>query len=129
MRNKLMVMLVLGCMCFLTAPASHAQAAASKDSQTVTDQDVKLLRQDIQSRKKQLIAANLTLTDSEATKFWPVYDQSRRGDEHPRRSEISPLIKEYLRPRLRLADRLPCAGIFCSTVSPLSGRGSRATAH
>jgi hypothetical protein len=27
-----------------------------------------------------LIAANLTLTDSEATKFWPVYDQySNRG--------------------------------------------------
>jgi hypothetical protein len=94
MRNKLMVMLVLGCMCFLTAPASHAQAAASKDSQTVTDQDVKLLRQDIQSRKKQLIAANLTLTDSEATKFWPVYDQfgaemNTLGDQK------LALIKEY----------------------------------
>jgi hypothetical protein len=34
-----------------------------------------LLRQDLRSKKKQLIAANLTLTDAEATKFWPVYDQ------------------------------------------------------
>ena len=25
--------------------------------------------------RKQLVAANLKLTDSEATKFWPVYDQ------------------------------------------------------
>jgi hypothetical protein len=75
MRNKMMVVLILGCMCFLAAPAAHAQAAASKDSQTVSEQDVKLLRQDLRSQKKQLIAANLTLTDAESTKFWPVYDQ------------------------------------------------------
>lgn len=41
----------------------------------MTDHDIQLLRQDIRSQKKQLIAANLTLTDAEATKFWPVYDQ------------------------------------------------------
>ena len=75
MTNKMMVALVLGCMCFLTVPAAHAQAAASNDSQTVSEQDVKLLRQDLRSQKKQLIAANLTLTDAESTKFWPVYDQ------------------------------------------------------
>ena len=44
-------------------------------SQTITDQDIQLLRQDIRSKKKQLIAANLNLTTDEATKFWPVYDQ------------------------------------------------------
>jgi hypothetical protein len=33
------------------------------------------LRKDISSGKKQIIAANLTLTDAEATKFWPLYDQ------------------------------------------------------
>jgi len=94
MKNKLMVALVLGCICFLTAPASHAQAAASKDTQTVSEQDVKLLRQDIRSQKKQLIAANLTLTDAESTKFWPVYDQfsaemTTIGDQK------LALIKEY----------------------------------
>ena len=41
----------------------------------MTDHDMQLLRQDIRSQKKQLIAANLTLTEAEATKFWPVYDQ------------------------------------------------------
>ena len=94
MKNKLMVVLVLGCMSFLAAPALRAQAAASKDSQTVTDQDVKLLRQDLRSQKKQLIAANLTLTDAESTKFWPVYDQfstemTALGDQK------YALIKEY----------------------------------
>ena len=94
MRNKIMVVLVLGCLCFLAAPAAHAQAAASKDTQTVSDQDVNLLRQDLRSKKKQLIAANLTLTDAESTKFWPVYDQfsaemTKLGDEK------LALIKEY----------------------------------
>jgi len=34
-----------------------------------------MLREDIRSQKKQITAANMTLTDAEATKFWPIYDQ------------------------------------------------------
>jgi hypothetical protein len=52
---------------------SLAQAAPA--AQSSTDQDVEMLRKDIRSEKKQIIAANLTLTDTEATKFWPLYDQ------------------------------------------------------
>ena len=37
--------------------------------------DVDLLRRDLRSEKKKLIALNVPLTDTEATKFWPVYDQ------------------------------------------------------
>jgi hypothetical protein len=51
---------------------AQATPAASQGS---TDQDVEMLRKDIRSQKKQIIAANLTLTDTEATKFWPLYDQ------------------------------------------------------
>jgi hypothetical protein len=54
---------------------SLGQAAPAASSQSSTDQDVDLLRKDIRSEKKQIIAANLTLSDVEATKFWPVYDQ------------------------------------------------------
>lgn len=94
MRTKMMMVFVLGCMCFLAVPAMHAQTAASKDAQTVSEQDIRLLRQDLRSQKKQLIAANLTLTDAEATKFWPVYDQfsvemTKLGDQK------YALIKEY----------------------------------
>jgi len=39
------------------------------------DQDVKLFRQDVRSLKKQIIAANLSLTDTEAEQFWPIYDR------------------------------------------------------
>lgn len=94
MKNKIIAVLVLASAWVLAVPAVHAQAAASKDSQTVTEQDIKLLRQDLRSNKKQLIAANLTLTDAEATKFWPVYDQyaaemTKIGDQK------YALIKEY----------------------------------
>ena len=76
MRKTMMVALVLASASIFALPAARAQAApATKDSQSVSEQDIQLLRQDVRSKKKQLIAANLTLTDVEATKFWPVYDQ------------------------------------------------------
>jgi hypothetical protein len=39
------------------------------------DQQMALMNRQIDSMKRQLIAANVTLTDTEATKFWPVYEQ------------------------------------------------------
>jgi hypothetical protein len=44
-------------------------------SQASPDEFVDLLRKDIRSQKKQIIAENMELSDSEAEKFWPVYDQ------------------------------------------------------
>jgi hypothetical protein len=94
MKKKLIAVVVLASASILAVPAARAQTAASKSSPTVTDQDIQLLRQDIRSEKKQLVAANLTLTDTEATKFWPVYDQysaelTKIGDQK------YALIKEY----------------------------------
>ena len=57
------------------AQNSGAQASAAQDSQGVSDQDIAMLRKDIRSQKKQLIAVNVPLTDAEAQVFWPVYDK------------------------------------------------------
>ena len=38
------------------------------------DQDIALLRQDLRAKKQQLIGRNLSLSDQEAEKFWPVYN-------------------------------------------------------
>lgn len=57
------------------APSPQTTNSGNQSSQAVSDQDIALMRQDIRSQKKQLVAANLTLTDTEATKFWPLYDQ------------------------------------------------------
>jgi len=53
------------------APSSQSSSA----SQSGIDRDIQMLRQDLRSKKKQTIATNLQLTDADATKFWPVYDQ------------------------------------------------------
>ena len=49
--------------------------AQESNPHVISSQDLDLLRKDIRSKKKQLVAANLKLTDTEATKFWPIYDQ------------------------------------------------------
>jgi hypothetical protein len=58
-------------------PQTIAQTTPPPEStpHVISNQDLDLLRKDMRSKRRQLIAANLTLTDTEATKFWPVYDQ------------------------------------------------------
>src|SRR5437879_1769225 len=78
--------MVLAGICFVYSPRVRAQAGGSSQStakgQADIDQNIELLRKDIRSGKKQLLAANLKLTDDQATKFWPVYDQYTRSEEH-----------------------------------------------
>ena len=56
---------------------TNAQTTPPQEStpHVISNQDLDLLRKDLRSKRKQLIAQNLKLTDAEATKFWPVYDQ------------------------------------------------------
>lgn len=56
---------------------ARAQSLVPQESSShsISTQDLDLLRQDLRSKRKQLITANLKLTESEAAKFWPVYDQ------------------------------------------------------
>jgi hypothetical protein len=55
-------------------PQSQATAPAQAPAadQKATAEEIELMRKDIRSMRKQLVAANLKLTDTEATKFWPV---------------------------------------------------------
>jgi Spy/CpxP family protein refolding chaperone len=48
---------------------------AGDDFQPITDEDIQMMRKDIRSQRKQIIAANMKLTDTEAERFWPVYEQ------------------------------------------------------
>jgi hypothetical protein len=71
---RLAVLASLGTACEVRAYA-QAEAQDANTKHVISDQDLDLLRKDIRSQKKQLVAANLKLTDAEATKFWPVYDR------------------------------------------------------
>lgn len=72
--SLLLVPTLLGT-CLLFSQTSSPPAVSAQKSQGTTDQDIELLRKDIRSQKKQMIAANMKLTDKEAEQFWPVYDQ------------------------------------------------------
>lgn len=65
----------LACTMGTGAQTAAPPTASDKNQHVISDQDLALLRKDLRSQKKQLIAQNLKLTDTEATKFWPIYDQ------------------------------------------------------
>ena len=58
-----------------SAKKDAVRTSASNNTQASPDDFVNLLRKDIRSQKKQIIAENMELSDAEAEKFWPVYDQ------------------------------------------------------
>lgn len=74
--KKLLALFIVGSW-LLSGTASRAQTSVQKESNAhvISDQDMDLMRKDLRSKRKQLIAANLVLTDTEAAKFWPVYDR------------------------------------------------------
>ena len=75
--RKILAILIAGS-CLFAGTIARAQTATQKENtgaHAISDQDIDLLRKDLRSQRKQLIAANLKLTDAEAAKFWPVYDQ------------------------------------------------------
>ena len=73
-RKYLLSMSMAAAVILTNISVGYGQAQATS-AQSSVDQDIALLRKDIRSDKKQIIAANLQLTDAEAPKFWPVYDQ------------------------------------------------------
>jgi hypothetical protein len=60
-----------------SAPASAPGSAnpSKVTAEQVNDANVQLMRQDIRAERKKIVAANMPLTETEATKFWPLYDR------------------------------------------------------
>ena len=63
-------------------------------SPTVTDEDIALLRQDIRAMKMQVIGENMSLSDTEAEKFWPIY-RHYADDVHEVNDAKYALLKQY----------------------------------
>src|SRR5215471_14575223 len=59
-----------------SVPSDNQSAPSDKlTAEQVNDANVELMREDIRAQRKKIIAANLPLTDTEAPKFWALYDQ------------------------------------------------------
>jgi hypothetical protein len=63
-------------------------------SPTVTDSDIALLRQDIRAMKMQVIGQNMSMSDPEAEKFWPIY-KHYADDLHEVNNSKYALLKQY----------------------------------
>jgi len=58
-----------------SAPASASANPSKVTAEQVNDANLQLMRQDIRAERKKIVAANMPLTETEATKFWPLYDR------------------------------------------------------
>jgi len=75
--NRIAAVVLMAGSWILSGAIANAQTTSSESgsAHVISDQDLTLLRKDLRSKRKQLIAANLKLTEADAAKFWPLYDQ------------------------------------------------------
>ncbi len=86
----------------MAAAGSNTQAASQGQdvtlqrifSPTVTDEDIALLRKDVRAMKMEVIGQNMSLSDTEAQKFWPVY-KHYADDLHDLHNSKYALLKQY----------------------------------
>ena len=72
---KKLILLYVGLV--LVLMSAHGNVFAQRETSTgvSVDKDIELLRHDLRAEKKKIIAMNVPLTETEATKFWVTYDQ------------------------------------------------------
>jgi hypothetical protein len=63
-------------------------------SPTVTDEDIILLRQDLRAMKMQVIGQNMSLSDTEGQKFWPIYNHYVKDLQEVNNQKYA-LLKQY----------------------------------
>ena len=88
----------------LAAPSAVALAQTETATGVSIEKDLALVRKNLRTEKKKLIALNVPLTEAEATKFWPVYDEyalamSKHYDE------FYAVIKDYAANQKTLTDK------------------------
>src|SRR5690349_21677425 len=102
----MMTKIIFSCL-VLTIALTFSSRTTLAQRETVNgvevEKDLALLRRDLRGDKKKLIALNLPLTETEATKFWPVYDQYE-GEMSKVYDEFYSIIKEYAANQKTLTD-------------------------
>jgi len=98
--------IIFSCVVLLLAlAAANSTAVAQRETANgvEVEKDLALLRRDIRAEKKKIIAANLPLTETEATKFWPIYDQYV-AEMTKHNDEFFSVIKDYAANQKTLTD-------------------------
>jgi len=98
--------IIFSCIVLLLAlAAANSTAVAQRETANgvEVEKDLALLRRDIRAEKKKIIAANLPLSETEATKFWPIYDQYV-AEMTKHNDEFFSVIKDYAANQKTLTD-------------------------
>ncbi|HXX58387.1 MAG TPA: hypothetical protein VEI96_10340 [Thermodesulfovibrionales bacterium] len=98
-RTFITVLLLVGVL-MLSHDVLPARGASAP---TLSDEDIQMLRKDLRSEKKQVVAQNMQLTDAEAEKFWPVYDDYTAETIKINDSKFA-IIKKYMEGNKSLTD-------------------------
>lgn len=97
--------IVVATMLGVGKPAAWAKARGTVDqgqqvvverviSPTITDADIALLRQDLRAKKMQVIGENMSLSDQEGQKFWPIYNHYVKDLSEVNNQKYA-LLKQY----------------------------------
>jgi hypothetical protein len=87
----------------MAAAGAKSPGAAAQGSQVtlqrvitpaVTDEDIALLRRDVRAMKTQVIGQNMSLSETEGQKFWPIY-KHYADDLHEVNNSKYALLKQY----------------------------------
>jgi len=94
--------------CFVLVFAfTAASISAFAQTETATgiqvEKDLELLRRNLRGEKKKILALNVPLTETEATKFWPVYDQYA-AEMSKHYDEFYSIIRDYAANQKTLTD-------------------------
>jgi hypothetical protein len=77
------------------APTQEQQVIVQRViSPTVTDEDIALLRQDLRAKKMQVIGENMSLSEEEGQKFWPIYNHYVKDLQEVNNQKYA-LLKQY----------------------------------
>jgi hypothetical protein len=72
----------------------HQVTVPSVISPRITDEDIALLRQDLRAKKMQVIGENMSLSEAEAQKFWPIYNHYVKDLQEVNNQKYA-LLKQY----------------------------------
>ena len=76
-------------------------AATSRADQTTTEMDA--VRDAIRANRKAVVTANLNLTDEEATKFWPLYEEYLK-ELNALQDRLAKVVEQYAKQYETLSD-------------------------
>jgi len=104
LRNmKRLILLNIVLAIVITSAITTAYAQRETATGVTVEKNIDLIRRDLRAERKKIIAMNVTFTEPEAAKVWPVYDQYE-AEMAKDNDEFYAIIREYVENQKTLTD-------------------------